>query len=260
MEIEIYCENSVTFRHNESRMIRRLQDAWRRCQMAEEFVPAPKELTDGEQLERWRLTHWGVLKDFGQGRKAPSQSHSDDGVRLCFTTYGDRPDPFYDTLTRLGFEMDVRFLEVHIPARGCESDRILYCGRINGSGRHCFKVQCLAPDCLHRFIKDEELLRSFDRLSHALDELDEEDAWWTCECDPRDTSWGWPIWPDSTFTEEDSHRALQQVDESDSPHDMRIAFEIMLLALPPHEQLLAMFEPKGCTTPAIPNEGDCTNG
>jgi hypothetical protein len=33
----------------------------------------------------------------------------------------------------------------------------------------------------------------------------------------------------------------------------------MFLALP-HEQLLAMFEPKGCTTPAIPNEGDCTHG
>lgn len=257
--IEIHCENSVTFRHNESRVIKPLQDAWRRCQMAEEFVPAPKELTDGEQLQRWRLTHWGVSEDFGQGQKESLQIHPDDGVQLCFTTYGDRPDQFYDTLTRLGFEIDVRFLEVHIPAYGCESDRILYCGRINGAGRHCFKVQCLAPDCLRRFINDEDLLRSFDFLSHALEEWDEEDAWWTCECDPRDTSWGWPIWPDSTFTEEDLHRALQQVVESDSPHDKRIAVEIMFLALP-HEQLLAMFEPKGCTTPAIPNDGDCTHG
>jgi len=256
--MEIHCENSVTFRHNESRMIRRLQDASRRCQMAEEFVPAPKELTDGEPLERWRLTHWGVSEDFGQGRKAPSQSHSDDGVRLCFTTYGDRPDPFYDTLTRLGFEIDVRFLEVHIPAHGCESDRILYCGRINASGRSCFTVRCRAPECLRRFIPDEELLRSFDFLSHALEEVDEEDeedVWWSCDCDREDVSWGWPFWPDSTFTEEDLDRALTQAAKSGLPQDLRIAWEIML-RVTPYEDLLATLKPKERINPATPENGD----
>ena len=255
----VFCENRWVVKHTDSRMIKRLKDAWRRSQMAEEFLPAPKELPEGEELSNWRAEHWGVAEDFGQGDDKHKVRNTGDGIELRFRTISEFPLAYYDELVRLGFEIDAFFLEFHYPENGMESDRSLYCGRINASGRSCFTVRCLAPKCLRKFIPDEELLRSFDFLSHALEEVDdedEEDAWWTCDCDPEDVSWGWPFWPDSTFTKDDAARARVRALESGLPQDGRIANAILFRAIT-FEELLAMFKaPRDAYKTASPETGD----
>lgn len=227
-DYQIICENVVTVRHNDQTMLRRLLDASARRGIAQEFIPVPADLSEAEEQREWRLSHWGVLQDFGETGPTALTVPSDSPAELHFDMEEETPCKVYEELMRQGFELNVLFLEHHYPNQCTEESKTTYCGRITNAGRTQFEVRCRAPECLRRFV-DDEVLRAFDDFDYVYDDQDEEEEWWGCDCASDRTSWAWPIWPDTIVSEEEVKEACERAEQTNCSNDREIASNMMLL-------------------------------
>jgi hypothetical protein len=224
-DYQIICENVVTARHNDQTMLRRLLDASARRGIAQEFIPVPANLSAAEEQREWRLSRWGILQDFGEKGPTAVTVPLDSPAELHFDMEEETPCKVYGELMRLGFDLDVLFLEYHYTNQCTEESKTAYCGRITNSGRTQFKVLCRAPECLRRFINDE-VLRAFHDFDYVYDDQDEEEVWWDCYCASDRTSWAWPIWPDTISSREEAEKADQRAKQTNCSNDREIAREM----------------------------------
>lgn len=235
-DYQIICRNLVTARHHDKTMLRRLLDASARRGIAQEFIPVPTDLSVAEEQREWRLSHWGIQQDFGEKGPTSVTVPPDSPAELHFDMEEETPCKVYGELMRLGFELEVLFLEYHYPNQCTEESKTTFCGRITNAGRTQFKVRCRAPECLRRFV-DDEILRAFDDFDYVYDDRDEDEEWWDCCCRPDLTSWAWPIWPDTIVSEEDVGKAFKRAIETNCSNDRDIAGS-MLLLMPDARELI----------------------
>ena len=147
-----YCENIVTFRHEDPTMLNRAKAALMRERLFQEFLPAPPELVD-EGWWDWACENWGTIwdvrvREWTAGRyKCGILEEGEKFFSCAFLTAWSPPIAAYDALRKLGFEIEAMYLEI---------------GRVfSGTyrfGRHFEHDGDLLPEILRAFgyVRDDE--------------------------------------------------------------------------------------------------------
>lgn len=135
-----YCNNTVTFRHTDPEMIRRVVDGYASEGLFAEFHPIPDKLIntmagsygfgDPRQAELeaqeqanitefgyknwydWAVANWGTKWDVTQQHNGdPEMSDDQLEVRISFDSAWSPPVAFYEKMEELGFEVDAYYYE-----------------------------------------------------------------------------------------------------------------------------------------------------
>lgn len=136
-----WCENSLTLRHADPAMIRRVADGYNNDRLFGEFFPCPEELTetvagmtatpDSQEYQdhiakvkanqerfgysdwyEWQVNEWGTKWDTGS--KDSDTVTLDDGateINLYFNTAWSPPVRWYEKMEELGFEVRAYYYE-----------------------------------------------------------------------------------------------------------------------------------------------------
>lgn len=138
-----WCNNTVTFKHENPKMIEKVVKGFNKGQLLAEFYPCPKELTEtlagarpkgtpeGKALEiqhklnvetygfadwyDWQTSNWGTKWDVGRDQNDPRKIKVKKGateVTLSFDSAWSPPIPFYEKLHQEHqFEINARYFE-----------------------------------------------------------------------------------------------------------------------------------------------------
>ena len=129
-----WCQNGVTFTHEDPAMITRIADAYKEDRLFKEFFPCPPELLETEPVgenfndrvaareeanrERfgfadwyeWAVNNWGTKWDISSDDGEPTKQDL-NSIMLSFSTAWTPPVGFYDKMTELGFDVVAYYLE-----------------------------------------------------------------------------------------------------------------------------------------------------
>lgn len=136
-----WCDNTVTFKHDDPEKIKRIVTAWNSGKFMSAFFPCPKDLEettcgflgDGpEQRELeakevfnertygyknwydWQVAEWGTKWDVGRekGRRGVSVKTNAKSVKLSFSSAWSPPISFYEKMHgQLGYKIEAYFFE-----------------------------------------------------------------------------------------------------------------------------------------------------
>lgn len=146
-----YCEIRGRFRHPEAAMRARLVNSYRRCGVAQEFLPLHRKYLRDECYGLRREVSWGTQQDFGQGEFAAAPVRRGDEVELHFETVNGPPLGVFVELRRLGFTIDAHYWD---PGSG-------FCGSLSDDGFDESEIRCWSPACVRRHL-DPTLVKVFD--------------------------------------------------------------------------------------------------
>lgn len=122
-----WCQNIVTFEHDNIEEIKRMDDAFSRGELMQEFVPCPQELRDGvsptatdiaeTNIEKhgfpswyeWCVANWGTKWDVG-GVDSIS-TITDNSILLQFESAWSPPIEFYETMIDNGWRVKAFYYE-----------------------------------------------------------------------------------------------------------------------------------------------------
>lgn len=129
-----WCSNTLTLRHEDPAMLKRVEDAIERQELLAEFVPVPKELTEtvagshsdaNEQaalvaqeksnLEKYGYANWYDFCVGEWGTKwdvdAEAIMATETSIDLSFDSAWSPPIGWYEKMTELGFDVDAYYYE-----------------------------------------------------------------------------------------------------------------------------------------------------
>jgi hypothetical protein len=145
-----WCDNRVFLKHDDPKMLRRAQAAYRRGKFAQAFLPMPAGYLKDQKWVHWRAYHWGTKWDFGEGDYGRPPAIRDDGIELRFDTAWAPPLPVYLELVRLGYAVDAAYYEPNTEG----------CGQILGRIYTAVGIDCWKPKCIRHHI-DADLVKKF---------------------------------------------------------------------------------------------------
>ena len=153
-----WCQNVATFKHTDSDMMAKLNEAIDSKDLFKSFFPTPFELDDGnahcwggseqqiadqnairssnnekygyENGHEWRCGEWGTKWDASD---LVVTDESANQITVIFDTAWTPPIGFYDKMADLGFDIDAKYYE-----SGCG-----FCGRYDESGDTCYEWEDL---------------------------------------------------------------------------------------------------------------------
>ena len=141
-----WCNNSVTFTHANTDMIKRVSDAFAAERLMSEFHPCPASLniTDGwfgagtaEQIKLeakeaknrkehgyknwydWNIANWGTKWDVGSKDDTGGYELGDTVITVSFDSAWSPPVKFYEKMEELGFEVEAYYYEPGMAFCGC---------------------------------------------------------------------------------------------------------------------------------------------
>lgn len=188
-----WCENSVTLRHTDPAMIKRVVDGYNNDKLFGEFFPCPEELTDTvsgsvgapdsqEQQDHvakvkdnrekfgyrdwyeWQVNEWGTKWDTGSGDG--DTITVDEGateVGLYFNTAWSPPVRWYEKMEELGFEVRAYYYE----------QGMAFCGVYTEGSDDEYEVPASSADVASEI--PEEINQAFN-ISERMSEWEEFDA------------------------------------------------------------------------------------
>lgn len=125
-----WCNNSVTFRHEDPEQIARVVRGFQQDKLFGEFLPCPQELLDmGSPLSdpaqiqsnmdtygasdwySWCRENWGTKWDVNTDDWDDTDQSDANQVVLSFDTAWQPPVAFYEKMTQLGFDIEAYYLE-----------------------------------------------------------------------------------------------------------------------------------------------------
>ena len=112
-----WCQNLVTFTHNDPEMITKLVNGANDEQLFNTFVPRPTEKED--DWYHWNTENWGTKWDVAPYEEAFVEGEKSDTVVLGFDSAWAPPVKFYEKMEELGFYVEAYYFE---PGMG-------FCGR-----------------------------------------------------------------------------------------------------------------------------------
>jgi hypothetical protein len=101
-----WCENHLTVIHADATQLVRVQDAYARRELFQEFVPCN---VDEYIAYSWRVENWGTKWDVGG--EAGDFDMVDNQLIVRFDTAWAPPLGFYEKLTELGFDVNAYYYE-----------------------------------------------------------------------------------------------------------------------------------------------------
>lgn len=137
-----YCEIRGRFRHPVAAMRTRLVTSYRRCRVAQEFLPISKRYLHGERYGIRREIRWGTQEEFGQGEYAAAPVRRGDQVELHFETSNGAPLGVFIELRRLGFTVEADYWD---PGSG-------FCGYLRDDTFDESRITCWNPACVRRHL------------------------------------------------------------------------------------------------------------
>lgn len=158
------CSNRATIRHRDPVMLRRLLEAYRRCETCHEFLPMPASVTD---VRDWRNYTWGTKWDFGEGDHGKLEQVP-GGVILTFVTAWEPPLGLYLELFEQGFEVVAAYFE--------SGEQV--CGRVDGAVIRHFRLRSENIEEIRKHV-DADIVKEWeleDFYSHDDDEEEDEEA------------------------------------------------------------------------------------
>lgn len=127
-----WCQNDVTFRHKDPKMLARVKTGFYGDGLFKEFFPTPAELVNSvsppatpEIAEaniakygvpswyEWNLSHWGTKWDVTQNPEFDFGDFNTDAslVRISFDSAWSPPIEFYESMSELGFDIEAYYWE-----------------------------------------------------------------------------------------------------------------------------------------------------
>lgn len=120
-----WCNNNVTFEHSDPAEIKRLESAFNRGELMQEFDPCPQPLreavadfTVNEKLVAeygasnwydWQVGHWGTKWDVGE--EGGIRELDSNSISVYFDSAWSPPTDFYDTMQEKGWKIKAFYYE-----------------------------------------------------------------------------------------------------------------------------------------------------
>jgi hypothetical protein len=108
-----WCNNTVTIKHSDPKMIARVREAFEQERLCNEFLPNP----NGEWTWEHSVNTWGTKWEI-----AGEIDSIEDGVVLSFDSAWAPPIGLYEKLYTLGYEVTARYYEPGMAFAGMYED------------------------------------------------------------------------------------------------------------------------------------------
>jgi len=149
-----WCQNIVTFKHEDAAQVTRLIEAFDAGRLLNEFVPCPKELHEetpvgedyaardaaraAENTEKfgyaswydWQVAHWGTKWDV-DGEEGNADLTTPTSAKLYFDSAWSPPISFYEAMHDMGWDITAYYFE---PGMN-------YCGIFEEGEDECIEIQ-----------------------------------------------------------------------------------------------------------------------
>ena len=118
-----WCNNTVTIKHGDPKMIARVREAFEQERLCNDFLPNP----NGEWTWEHSVNTWGTKWEI-----AGEIDSIEDGVVLTFDSAWAPPIGLYEKLYSLGYEVTARYYEPGMAFAGTYEDGSDDCYDYNG--------------------------------------------------------------------------------------------------------------------------------
>jgi len=148
-----WCNNTVTIKHSDPKMIARVQEAFEAGRLCNEFLPNP----NGEWSWEHSVNTWGTKWEI-----AGEIDSIEDGVVLSFDSAWAPPIGLYEKLYSLGYEVTARYYEPGMAFAGTYED---------GSD-DCYDYSGMNADEIEKYLPEE--LDQYFGISETVSQWEEE--------------------------------------------------------------------------------------
>jgi hypothetical protein len=204
-----WCNNSVTFTHEDPAEVMRLVKAFNEERLFNEFITCPPALHETVEIgedynERheakeaanreahgfsswydWNVTHWGTKWDVGAEYAVEVDAANPNTIILDFDTAWSPPIEFYETMTEMGWSIKAFYYEPGMAFCGLyedgSNDEYSLDGNADWVDAHIPKAinECFAiAESMEMWEEEEEENQEIDINKHGIDpegEYDTED-------------------------------------------------------------------------------------
>jgi hypothetical protein len=106
-----WCFNIVTFTHDDSAMIKKIEDSFKsEPGLFSGFFPCPDDGDDWNWYH-WCNANWGTKWDVSEADGNYIQDQSENSIQLYFDTAWSPPIEFYEKMLQLGFHVCAYYFE-----------------------------------------------------------------------------------------------------------------------------------------------------
>ena len=159
-----WCNNTVTIKHSDPKMIARVREAFEQERLCNEFLPNP----NGEWSWEHSVNTWGTKWEL-----AGEIDSIEDGVVLSFDSAWAPPIGLYEKLFTLGYEVTARYYEPGMAFAGQYEDGHDDC--YDYSGMNADEIEKYLPEELDQYFAISETVSQWEEENNEEETVDSND-------------------------------------------------------------------------------------